>query len=58
MKSWALAIVFIFASAFSPAIGEERAEAPKVAVGQQQKGLLSFSMALGTRSIVTPTFGA
>ena len=42
MKSLALAIVLIFASAFSPASGEEKAESPKVAVGQQQKRLALF----------------
>jgi uncharacterized protein (DUF2235 family) len=42
MRSLALAIVFIFASAFSPAAGEGKAEAPKVAVGQQQKRLALF----------------
>jgi uncharacterized protein (DUF2235 family) len=42
MKSWALASVLIFASAFSPAAGEEKAEAPKVAAEQQQKRLALF----------------
>lgn len=37
MKSFALAITLIFASTFSPAIGEEKAEAPKVAVEQQKR---------------------
>lgn len=42
MKSWALAIGLILASAFFPVAAQDKAEAPKISVKQQQKRLALF----------------
>lgn len=42
MKSWALMIVLVLGCAFSPVVGEGKAETPKVEVKQQQKRLALF----------------
>src|SRR6202790_118319 len=42
MKNWALAIMLFLSSVLSPAAAEEKAEAPKISVKQQQKRLALF----------------